>query len=117
MNQTERRVVVSWIGLEQRRVQLEWFRCLLQVANPLLRLLHIQNGNRRTAVCANRICGEVDGRAAIGAIHCLDLLPQFIDLFCGYGSNETLFSQEVEITDKSSVFVHASPVTESSVSL
>jgi len=51
---------------------------------------------------------QVDGSSAVGAIHKLNVLPQFLDLLRRQRMDEVLFFQELEKADEVTVFVSAS---------
>src|SRR5215831_9751041 len=90
---------------------------MLELLNKLLRLVHIQHGNRGTAVSAGAGSHEIDRCATIRAIDDLNLFSQVRDLLRRERPNKILFLQEIKKTDESPVPVIAPPISESGVAL
>lgn len=91
--------------------------CLFELLEHALGLLHIEHGDGRVAVGTSRVGFQVDGRATVGAIHKLNVLPQLVDLVTRQRMDEILFFQELEKTDEVAVIGRASPIRERHVSL
>ena len=91
--------------------------CFLQLVEQVLRLLHIEHGDGRVTIGARIVGCEVDGRAAMRAIHRLNILSQLLDLFVRQWLDKFLFLEELEKGDEVAVVAAAPPIGEGHVSL
>ena len=68
-------------------------------------------------MAAHRRCCQVNGRAAVGTIHNLDVLSQLVDLLLRERMYEVFLAQEIQKADKSPVLLFATPIGELGLSL
>src|SRR6187431_1959474 len=65
---------------------------LLKLCHQLLCLLHVQHGQRRSAMQTHGALAQVDRTTAVGTIHGPDVLPQLGDLLRRQRTNEVLLA-------------------------
>ena len=90
---------------------------MLELIEHALGLTHIEHGDGRVAIGTSGIGCQVNGRAAAGAIHGLNVLAQLLDLPGGKPVDEILFFQELEKGDEVAVIAGAAPVGEGRIAL
>jgi len=68
-------------------------------------------------MAASGACRQIDRCAATGAIHDLDLMPQFFQLFYRQRAYEVLLPQKFKESDETAMVARASEIAESRIAL
>ena len=101
----------------QRRIDGPGLRGLTKLSKQRFGLLHVQHGYRGLAVCAGGPCRQINGRSAVGTIHNLDLVPEFLELLLRQRPNKVLLPKEFEEADQAAMVAGTSEITEPDISL
>ena len=104
----------SRTGKFERKIRIDRLGLggLSKLRNHFFGLAHVEHRQRRAAVSAARSLDEIDRRAAIGAVHRLDVAPHPSICSRGQRPDEVLLAKKLEKGDEPPVLVRAAVVGE-----